>query len=88
MTAPDTPIYLTLSDGGFEKYTGSIEDLRAKGWPEVAPPGTLKGGGSVSSALDKVYSAPGVDARLFSSTPPGEKEWERFKQFLATERAD
>jgi hypothetical protein len=88
VTTSETPIYIDQGDGSYKKFTGSVEDLRVKGWPEYAPAGTLKTTGSVSSALDNVYSRADIDAQLLTFRPPTERDWEQFKRFIAEGRAD
>ena len=88
MTTPNSPIYIDQDNGTYKKYEGTIERLRATGWPDFLPAGSVTGAGSVSPALNHVYSRDDIQAMLLTLKPPTEKDWETFKQFIAIERAD
>lgn len=86
---PRTPIYIDQNDGTYKKFEGRISDLEVVGWRELAPAGSLLKGVDIdAAAIGYVRFRKDIDAGLFTLRDPKERDWERFKQFVANERAD
>ncbi len=89
MVTRHTPIYIDQNNGTYKKYEGRISDLENVGWPTLAPAGSFLKGVSVdAAAIGYVRFRNDIDAGLFTLRDPSEREWEKFKQFVAKERAD
>lgn len=86
---PQTPIYIDQNNGTYKKFEGRISDLEIVECRALAPAGSfLRGVNMDAAAIGYVRFRRDIDAGLFTLRDPKERDWERFKQFVANERAD